>query len=567
MVLIVILLSTVEGSFSNTSFRSRKRRSSSENSVESCAHRSRNCSEIWEPPRKSRRLSENTACLCQRDSSEPDEVNATDKTMASSEENVTLLVEKLPSPDPPELTEGVAGEETTAINESEITTSTGNVAAASELATAEEASSEHDGTVPMKKRTYLDLRELTAGVDEDDITVIDAIEITSSSCHLAVASELATAEEKLSGINITQPLEKCSALDVHESSEVLRAEESTNVCESEITASSHNVITGRDLFISADEYFEGNMSPSVDKVSLVDAADHAEVIVTEGTTNKDEIEIAASLNDFSATPQVFFGVDGSPEDITLPLEKVSSLDVLKPAEVTATDETPVTDESEVSSSIHGVSAASEVLMEGETPSEAYVTLPVEKLSLLEVHGPVEVLATGETANLDEVEITVLAYDDSVITAEKGLSEDTTLPVEDITSPEIHQPTMSFTTDETTNLDGNKIAESTCDVALVVQGHFQDKTTLPAEKVSSLDIHEPANAVASNETTTSNDSKINAHNYDLNATCKHLMTPLVTLGVSRFHCDTCMVSFLFSCLYSRVLESLSINDSDSEDSAQ
>lgn len=394
MVLIVILLWTVEGSFSNTSFRSRKRRSNSENSVESCAHRSRNCSEIWEPPRKSRRLSENTACLCQRDSSEPDEVNATDKTMASSEENVTLLVEKLPSPDPPELTEGVAGEETTAINESEITTSTGNVAAASELATAEETSSEHDGTVPMKKRTYLDLRELTAGVDEDDIIVIDAIEITSSSCHLAVASELATAEEKLSGVNITQPLEKCSALDVHESSEFLCAEESTNVCESEITASSHNVITGRDLFISADEYFEGNMSPSVDKVSLVDAADHAEVIVTEGTTNKDEIEIAASLNDFSATPQVFFGVDGSAEDITLPLEKVSFLDVLKPAEVTATDETPVTDESEVSSSIHGVSAASEVLMEGETPSEAYVTLPVEKLSLLQVHGPATLPTKG-----------------------------------------------------------------------------------------------------------------------------------------------------------------------------
>ena len=161
MVLIVILLSTVEGGFSSKSFSSRKRSSRSENSVEYCAHRSRNCSEIWEPLRKSRRLSENTACLCQRDSSELGEVNVTDETMASSE-NVTLAVEKLTSLDPPELTEGVAEEETTAINESEITTSTCNVAAASELATTEEAYSEHDGTVPMKKRSYLDLRELTA---------------------------------------------------------------------------------------------------------------------------------------------------------------------------------------------------------------------------------------------------------------------------------------------------------------------------------------------------------------------------------------------------------------------
>ena len=60
----------------------------------------------------------------------------------------------------------------------------------------------------------------------------------------------------------------------------------------------------------------------------MDAADHAEAIVTERTTSKDEIEITASANDVSAAPQGFFGVDGSAEDITLPVETVSSLDVL-----------------------------------------------------------------------------------------------------------------------------------------------------------------------------------------------------------------------------------------------
>ena len=521
----LILLSTVEKSFSNRSFRSRKRRGSSDNSIESCAHHSRNSSEIWEPLRKSRRLSENAASLCQRESSEPDEVNATDETMASSEANMTLPVETLPLLDPRELTEagaGVAGEETTAINESEITTSTCNVAAASELATAEETDSEYDGTVPMKKRSYLDLRELTAGIDEDDITDIDAIEATTSTCHVSVPSELATAEEKLSGRNITLPLEKCSALDAHESSEVLRTEESTDVYESEITASSHNVITGRDLFIAAQEYFEGNISLSVDKVSLVDEADHAEAIATEGTTSKDEIEIAASVNDVSAAQQVYFGVDESAKDITLPVEKVSLLDVLNPVETIASDETPVTDDSEVTSSIHGVSAASEVLMVGEKPSEAFVTLPVERLSLLEVRGPVEIVVTGETVNLNDVEITACTYDGSVITAEKGLSEDTTLLVEDIASPEVHQPTKAVTTDETIHLDGNEIAASTCDCALAVQEHFQDKTTLPVEKVSTLDVHEPANAVATQETVTSDDSKINSYSYDVNGTCKHLV---------------------------------------------
>ena len=128
-------------------------------------------------------------------------------------------------------------------------------------------------------------------------------------------------------------MEKCSALDVHESGEVSRTEESTSVYKSEITASSHNVVTGRDLFIAADEYFQGNISLSVDKVSLVDEADHAVAIATNGTTSNDEIEIAASINNVSVAPQGFFGVDGPAEDITLPLEKVSSLDVLKSCEL------------------------------------------------------------------------------------------------------------------------------------------------------------------------------------------------------------------------------------------
>ena len=480
---------------------------------------------------------------------------------------MTLSVEKRPSLDLCGLTEGLAGEETTAMNVSEINTSTCNVTAAQELATVEEMSSEDNGTVPMKKRSYLDLRELTRGVDIEDTTVIDATEITTSTGSVTAASELATAEEKSSGINITLSLEKCSALDVDEASEVLCTQESGNVNEGEITASSHSAITGQDLFITADEYFEGNVTLSMEKVFLVNEADHAEAIATDETTSKDEIEIAASINDVSAAPQVFFGVDGSAEDIILPVEKVSSLDVVKLAEAIATDETPITDEIEVTSSLHGFSAASEVLMVGETSSEAYISLPVEKLSLLEVHGPVEVVATGETTNLDEVEITACAYDGSVITAGKALSEDTALLVENVASLEEHQPTKAVATEETTNFDFDEIAATTCDGIPAVQGRSQDKITLPVEKVSSLDVHEPAKAVATKETTSSDDSKITAYNYDVNATCKHFVIPLVQLSACRFHCDTCIVSFLFYCLHSRVLASLSNDDGDPEDNAQ
>ena len=444
---------------------------------------------------------------------------------------MTLPVEKSPSLDLHELTEGVAGEEPTTLNEAEITPTTINATAASELATAEETCSEHDATVPMKKRSYLDLRELTEGVDEEDTILIDAGEITPSTGNLTAALELATAEEKSSEINITLPLEKCSALDVSKSSEVLRTQGSRNGYEGEISASSHNVITGQDLFIAADEYFEGIMSPPMEKVALVDEADHGEATATDATTSKDEIEIAASINDVSAAPQIFFGVDGSAEDISLPLEKRSSQDVLKPAEAFAADETPITDEGEVTSSIHGSSAASEVLMIGETPPEAYITLPVENLSLLEVHGPLEV-TTGETIKIGKVETTTWPYDGSVITAEKALSEDTTLPVENIASLEVHQPTKAVAMEETTNFDDNTIAATTCDCTPAVKEHFQDETNLPAEKVSSLEVNEPTKAVVSEETINFDDDKIAATTSDGTPAVKVRSQDKITLTVGK-----------------------------------
>ena len=503
--LILFLLSTVKGSFSNKSLRSRKRERSSENFTESCAHLNCNCFEIWEPLRKSRRFSDNTANLCQRETSEPDEVNTTDETistdkcestasryhviadselvvavqetpkdnispmveevfsldvhepvkavalrenskdditlpmetvfslagqelakteaaegaydigeceitasrcsataaselvtaMESSEDNATLPVEKHPPLDLHELTEGVAGEETTAINESEITTSTCNVAAASKLVMAEEKSSEENATLPMKKHSYLDLRELSEGVDIDGTTVIDASDITTSTCNVTAASKFATAEETISELIITLPLEHSSSLDVQKSSEVLPTQEPTKFHEGKITTSSHNVIAGQDLFIAADKYFEGNITLPKELFPSVDETDHAEAIATDETTRKDESEIAASINDISAAPEVKIVVDGFAEEITLPVEKVSPLDVLKPAEATAADETTFTDGRELTTSVHGFSAASELLMVGKKSMD---------------HGPAQDVATKEATTFNDSKITACSYD-------------------------------------------------------------------------------------------------------------------------------------------------------------
>ena len=235
--------------------------------------------------------------------------------MDSSKNNATLPVDRPPSLDLPELTEG----EKTSIDKSEITTSTRNVTAASDLVMAEEMFSEDNKRLPMRKRTYMDLRVLTA--------VVDASEITISKCNVNAASEFTAAEDKVSEATITLPLEHTSSRNVKNSSEV-----------SSTQTSRQNIITGQDVFIAGDEYFKGT-TLCKEIVSSVDEADHSVTIVADDTTSKDQKDSAASINDVSAALQVLFAVDRSAEEITLPEEKVSSLDVLKPSEAIGTETT------------------------------------------------------------------------------------------------------------------------------------------------------------------------------------------------------------------------------------
>ena len=232
-------------------------------------------------------------------------------TEMDSKNNATLPVDRHPSLDLPELTEG----EKTSIDKSEITSSTCNVTAASDLVMAEEMFSEDNKRLPMRKRTYMDLRVLTA--------VVDASEITTSKCNVNAASEFTAAEDKVSEVTITLPLEHTS---------------SRNVKDSSTQTSRQNIITGQDVFIAGDEYFEGT-TLCKEIVSSVDEADHSVTIVADDTTSKDQRDSAASINDISSALQVLFAVDRSTEEITLPEEKVSSLDVLKPSEAIGTETT------------------------------------------------------------------------------------------------------------------------------------------------------------------------------------------------------------------------------------
>ena len=396
----------MEESFSDESLRSRPKEESSDNPIFCLG----NCSENWEPVRKSRRLSENIVSHWQSKISEPDEaVNSREEAISnaygesiSSRDNVisdsevvvpvqespkdstipmvdevfsqdvhepvkavavsenskngiTLRMEMVFSPAGHEIAKTEGAEEANYIKDCEITASRCSATAVSET------SCEENATLPVEKLPSLDMCELTdevAGGETTAIyntTAIDTSDITTSTCNVTAASEFTAAEDTFSEVAITLPLEESSSLDLQESSEVLRTQKPTYCCEAEITASSKNVITDQEHFIDRDEYFEGNVTLRKGMVSSVEA-DHPEAISMDERTSKDESESAASINDISAAPQVSFAVDGSAEEITLPAENVSSVDVLKPSEAIATDETPITEESD-----EDVSAAPQVL--------------------------------------------------------------------------------------------------------------------------------------------------------------------------------------------------------------
>jgi len=456
----------VEESFSNESLRAREGEGSSDASI--VLHG--NHSEIWEPARKSRLLSDNVSIHWQREISEPDEVNGRDGTISTAfyestssidnvianpelevespkdsitpmveevfsqdvhepvtessknditlpvemgfslagheivktedseganyinecritasrcsataaselitaidnsyEENATRPVEKLPSLDLCELTEGVAGGKTTAINESDMTTSTCKVTAASGLVLAED-----NGTVPMKKRSTLDLRESTNGVGIHDTTVVDTSEITTFTCNVTAASEFTTAEDKIE--------DETTSKDERESTASINDIISTD--ETSITTESNEAVSeAQQVLFTLDRSAEEITLLAV-KVSPLQALKPAGAIPIDETPITD-----ASNEEVSEAPQVLFAVKGYTEEITLPAENVSSLHALKPAEAIPTDETPITDEA--------VSAAPSGSIAVDRSTED-ITLPAKNGSSLDALKTAEAIGTDET---------------------------------------------------------------------------------------------------------------------------------------------------------------------------
>ena len=624
-ILILFLPSTVAESFSNESLRSREGEGSSDASIVRLGIRS----EIWEPERKSRLLSDNVITHWQREISEPDVVTGRDGTISTAfcestsssdnvianselvvvqespkvsiipmveevfsqdvhepvkpmavsessknditlpvemvfslaadgivkteasegancikecritasscsataaselitaiensyEDNATLPVEKLPSLDLCELTEGVAGGETIAINENDMTTSTCKVTAASELVLAED-----NGTVPMKKRSTPDLRESINGVGIHDTTLVDTSEITTITCNVTATSE--TAEDKTEDETTSKDESESAASinDIIAASQVLfavdgSAEEMTLLAENvsplnafkpaeaistdetSITTESNEAVSEVLQVLFAVDWSAEEITLLAEKVPPLRALKPAGAIPIDEspiTDASDDDVSEAPLNDIIAASQVLFAVDGSAEEMTLLAENVSPLNAFKPAEAISTDETSITTESN-----EAVSEAPRVLFAVDRSAEEITLLP-EKVS------PLHALKPAGAIPIEETPITDVSDDEvseapQVFFAINGSTEEITLPAEKVSFLEALKPAEAIPTDETPITDeSDEDVREAPEVVYEVNGSTEE-VTLPVEKVSSLDALKPAEAIPTYETPISDES--------------------------------------------------------------
>ena len=300
----------MKGSFSNNSLRSRKRRCISDNSIESCKHRSRNCSKIWEPLRKSRRLSENTACLCLR--AEAIATYGTTEIVASLNKKgvVTESVgDALATQEIPDVADGViiksscdavATQETPDVVDVVVTESlcdavatqktpnfvNGVVTQSPSDAVATQETSDAEGVVVTES-------PCDAVATMETPNLVDVV-VTVSPCD-AVATQ-ATPPNVVDGVFTKSACDAVATQATHNLIDVVVTESPSDVvCEgSEIIACTCNASVVSEPLIGVQAVSEENIKLTVDRSSSMFVHEPAESFTEDGITNIDASEINAS---------------------------------------------------------------------------------------------------------------------------------------------------------------------------------------------------------------------------------------------------------------------------------
>ena len=409
----------------------------------------------------------------------------------SSGSHISIPIEKVSSLELHASAEAVVTEEKTNTEQQEISDNALVDERSAHSVAATQSSGSHI-SVPIEKVSSLELHASAEAVVTEETTNTEQQEI-SDNAFVDERSAHSVAVAQSSGSHISIPIEKVSSLELHASAEAVVTEEKTNTEQQEI--SDNALVDERSAHsVAATQSSGSHISVPIEKVSSLELHASAEAVVTEETTNTEQQEISdnAFVDERSAHSVAVAQSSGS--HISIPIEKVSSLELHASAEAVVTEETTNTEQS----------------------SGSHISVPIEKVSSLELHESAETVATEETINTEQQEIIENAIVDErsahSVTVAQSSGSHISVPIEKVSSLELHVSAEAVITEETTNTEQQEISDNAfvderIAYSVAVVQSSGSHISVPIEKVSSLELHESAEAVVTEETTNTEQQEI------------------------------------------------------------
>ncbi|KAL9965047.1 hypothetical protein ACROYT_G028774 [Oculina patagonica] len=197
--------------------------------------------------------------------------------------------------------------------------------------------------------------------------------------------------------------------------------------------------------------------------------------------------------------------------ISMPIEKVSSLDKLESTDAAATKDICNISENEISEVTCDIDGMGDHSLTITGSPVAYVNMPIEKVSTLNIHKSSEAAGTEDTGYICENEISEVTCDngemsDHSLAVTGSSATNISVPIEKASKLDVHEFSEAVATEEleASGIGGNEINECSCvickvsDHCLALTRSFSRYISMPDGKVSPQYVHESSEAVAAKQ---------------------------------------------------------------------
>ncbi|XP_078378759.1 uncharacterized protein LOC144661922 isoform X2 [Oculina patagonica] len=324
----------------------------------------------------------------------------------------------------------------------------------------------------------LESSDLEATVDTFQMSKNDISEVTCNNGEmgdhsLALTGSFAT--------NVSMPIAKVSSLDVHDSSQAVATEEDGYIGENEINECSCVICKMSDHCLAVTRSFSRFISMPIGKVSSLDVLESTDAVATKDICNISENEISEVTCDNDGMSDHSLTLTGSPvANISMPIEKVSTLNIHKSSEAVGTEDTGYICKNEISEVTCDNGEMSDHLLAVTGSSATNISMPIEKASKLDVHELSEAVATEELEasgigenEINECSCVICKMSDHCLAVTRSFSRYISMPVEKVSPQDVHESSEAVASKQAGNIGENGFSEYS--------------------EVSSLDVHEAAEA--------------------------------------------------------------------------